>query len=157
GRGCAKIPTWFAASLLLRAGTSRAPKSRPSAVPITNRRYSRLPVGATWGSRAKVVWAGLITWCTLHSVAAAGLLLKGATVHTISGDTLSPGQILIEAGKITAVGKEFSPGNAQSIDLTGQHLYPGLILLDSVLGLTEIEAVRATDDASEVGDYTPDV
>jgi len=102
--------------------------------------------------------AGLVALvCSLHVVAAASLLLKGATVHTISGDTLSPGQVLIEEGKIIAVDKQVSARGARSIDLTGQHLYPGIILLDSVLGLTEIEAVRATDDASEVGDYTPDV
>jgi imidazolonepropionase-like amidohydrolase len=112
---------------------------------------------ATW-SHAKFALAGLIAlmWA-LHPLAAESLLLKCATVHTLSGDTLSPGQVLIEDGKITGVGKEVPAGNAMSIDLTGQHLYPGIVLLDSVLGLTEIEAVRATDDASEVGEYTPDV
>src|SRR5439155_25526665 len=76
---------------------------------------------------------------------------------TMSGDTLSPGQVLIEDGKIAAVDKEVSASGARSIDLSGQQLYPGLISLDSVLGLIEIEAVRATADATEVGDYTPDV
>jgi imidazolonepropionase-like amidohydrolase len=95
--------------------------------------------------------------CGLYPVRAESLLLKGATVHTVSGDTLSPGQVLIEDRKITAVGKEVSAGGARSIDLSGQHLYPGMISLDSVLGLIEIEAVRATADAIEVGDYTPDV
>jgi hypothetical protein len=32
-----------------------------------------------------------------------------------------------------------------------------MISLDTVLGLTEIDAVRATADATEVGDFTPDV
>src|SRR5439155_267521 len=41
--------------------------------------------------------------------------------------------------------------------LQGQHLYPGIIALNTVLGLTEISAVRATQDTTEVGDYTPDV
>jgi imidazolonepropionase-like amidohydrolase len=85
------------------------------------------------------------------------LLLKGATVHTISGQTLSPGQVLIRDGKIAAVGETVENAGATSIDLTGQHLYPGLIALDSGLGLTEIEAVRATADSTEVGDFTPDV
>jgi len=85
------------------------------------------------------------------------VLLKGATVHTISGETYSPGEVLVRDGKITAVGPNVSSAGAVTVDLTGQHLYPGLILLDSVLGLTEISAVRATGDMSEVGDYTPDV
>ena len=37
--------------------------------------------------------------------AAETLLLTGATVHTISGETLAPGQVLIRDGKIAAVGK----------------------------------------------------
>src|SRR5205814_3448054 len=45
----------------------------------------------------------------------------------------------------------------QVIDLAGQHLYPGLIALDTILGLTEIGAVRSTQDSSEVGEYKPEV
>jgi imidazolonepropionase-like amidohydrolase len=88
----------------------------------------------------------------------ASLLLTGATVHTVSGDTLAPGQVLIQDGKIAAVGKTVPAGGADTVDLTGQHLYPGIIALDTVLGLTEISGVRATQDTTEVGDdFTPDV
>jgi imidazolonepropionase-like amidohydrolase len=89
--------------------------------------------------------------------AAEALLLSGATVHTVSGDTLAPGQVLVRDGKIAAVGQSLSGAGATRVDLKGQHLYPGLISLDCVLGLTEIEAVRATADSTEVGEYTPDV
>ncbi len=85
------------------------------------------------------------------------LLLTGATVHTVSGETLSPGQVLVRDGKIAAVGPSVSAANAKTLDLSGQHLYPGLIALDTDLGLTEIEAIRATADSTEVGEYTPDV
>jgi len=88
---------------------------------------------------------------------AESLLLTGATVHTVSGDTLVPGQVLVENGKITAVGKLVASSGAKVIDLNGQHLYPGLIALNTTLGLTEISAVRATLDTTEPGDYTPDV
>src|SRR5205823_950452 len=40
----------------------------------------------------------------LLSAQAESLLLTGANVHTISGETLSPGQVLVENGKISAVG-----------------------------------------------------
>jgi imidazolonepropionase-like amidohydrolase len=43
------------------------------------------------------------------------------------------------------------------IDVTGKHIYPGLIALNTILGLTEIEAVRATNDQGEVGAINPDV
>ncbi len=85
------------------------------------------------------------------------LLLTGATVHTISGETLSPGQVLLKDGQIAAVGKNVSANGAKTIDLSGQHLYPGMIALDTMLGLMEIGAVRATQDSTEVGEFTPDV
>ncbi len=88
---------------------------------------------------------------------AGTVLLRGATVHTVSGETLSPGDVLIQNGKIAAVGKSLSTKNARVIDLTGRQLYPGMLALDTTVGLIEIEAVRATDDTREVGDYTPDV
>ncbi len=91
------------------------------------------------------------------TVSAETLLLQGATVHTVSGETLSPGDVLIKDGKIAAVGKSLPTGDATIVDLKGKHLYPGMIALDTTMGLTEIDAVRATDDTREVGDYTPDV
>lgn len=91
------------------------------------------------------------------SLQAEALLLVGATVHTVSGDTLAPGQVLMEDGKIVAVGKSLSANGAKTVALDGLHLYPGLIALNTDLGLVEIEAVRATVDAREVGEYTPDV
>jgi imidazolonepropionase-like amidohydrolase len=84
-------------------------------------------------------------------------LLTGATVHTVSGETLAPGQVLIRDGKILAVGTHLVPADARTIDLKGQHLYPGLIALNTVLGLTEISGLRQTQDSAEVGEYTPDV
>jgi imidazolonepropionase-like amidohydrolase len=89
--------------------------------------------------------------------AAENFMITGATVHTISGRTLAPGMVLVIDGKIVDVGERVSDRGAKTIDLTGMHLYPGLICLDSVLGLTEIESVRGTADALEVGDYRPDV
>jgi len=103
-------------------------------------------------------WLGVLLVAVGSLTASAeSLLLKNAVVHTVSGETISPGQVLITDGKITAVGKTVSANRATTVDLKGQHLYPGLIALDTAIGLTEIEAVRATQDSTEVGDYTPDV
>ncbi|PYJ05072.1 MAG: amidohydrolase [Verrucomicrobia bacterium] len=93
---------------------------------------------------------------TSHS-SAESLLLTGATVHTVSGETVSPGQVWVKDGKIAAVGETVSAPGAEKIELAGHHLYPGIIALNTVLGLTEINAVRATQDTTEAGDYTPDV
>ena len=113
------------------------------------------------------IWSFSGVWCLvlgaslLASAITQGrsqnLLLSGATVHTVSGETYSPGQVLIENGKIAAVGATVPGRGAQTIDLKGQHLYPGIIAMDTLLGLTEIGAVRATQDSTEVGEFTPDV
>ena len=102
--------------------------------------------------------AALALLCLARNLFAAdSLLLSNAVIHTITGETFSPGQVLIRDGKIAAVGKNAPGEGSRVVDLTGMHLYPGLIALNTVLGLTEIQAIRATQDNTESGDFTPDV
>jgi imidazolonepropionase-like amidohydrolase len=107
-----------------------------------------------------VVWF-LAVLCVVVPIHAETLLLENAIVHTVSGDTIASGSVLIENGKISNVsgtGARLNlPPGTRRIDLKGQHLYPGLIALNSALGLTEIQSVRATRDERDVGDYTPDL
>jgi len=99
----------------------------------------------------------LALWFTTAGLPAETFLLTGATVHTVSGETITNGQVLVRDGKIAAVGKSVSGEGAKEISLPGQYLYPGMIALNTDLGLAEIDAVRATLDIREVGEYTPDV
>ncbi len=103
--------------------------------------------------------ACLLLWLFLFAADAPAetILLRNAIVHTVSGETLSAGDILIKEDKIEAVGASLTAPGARTIDLLGGHVYPGLIALDSGVGLGEIEAVRATQDSTEVGEYKPDV
>ena len=94
------------------------------------------------------------------SATAEGILFTNAVVHTVSGPTHSPGFVLIDGDTIKAVGpakEQPAAGEAQVVNLKGQHLFPGLIAPTTALGLMEIEAVRATIDTREVGAYTPEV
>ena len=100
---------------------------------------------------------GIALFAVGPTASAETFVLSGATVHTVSGATHSPGQVLITDGKITAVGERVEAAGATVIDLKGQHVYPGLIAAESTLGLTEINAIRATRDETEVGKFTPDV
>jgi imidazolonepropionase-like amidohydrolase len=93
---------------------------------------------------------------TASAVSADQLLLRNAIVHTVTGTTLNPGDVLIENGKIKSVAAHID-SDAAVVDLKGQHLYPGMIALDTSLGLTELSGVRATLDEREVGDFVPDV
>ncbi len=88
---------------------------------------------------------------------AEALLLTDVTIHTVSGQSITNGQVLVRDGKIAALGNSLTAPDARKISLAGQHLYPGMIALNTDLGLVEIDAVRATLDVKEVGEYTPDV
>ncbi len=88
------------------------------------------------------------------------ILIKNATAHLGNGQVIENSYVAFEQGKITfvgsaTVGKGF-PGHLE-IDATGKHLYPGFIAPDTELGLQEIEAVRATADASEIGPLNPNI
>lgn len=85
------------------------------------------------------------------------LFIKNGTVHVGNGTVIENASVRIEAGKITAVGKDLSAGDAKVIDASGKHVYPGLILANSDLGLTEVPTVRAMNDVSELGVYNPSV
>lgn len=97
------------------------------------------------------------------STSAETLLLKNATIHTVSGVTIPKGDVLVQDGKIKGVfdgdqpTRALYPSDTKQIDLKGLHLYPGMIALNVEMGLVEISAVRSTRDEKEVGDFTPDV
>lgn len=88
------------------------------------------------------------------------LLITGATVHTADWKIIEPGFVAVDEGRVVAVGYGL-PSNAegarQVIDASGKHLYPGVIALDTTLGLTEIGAVRSTNDNREIGGDQPDL
>ncbi|MBP6519968.1 amidohydrolase family protein [Shewanella sp.] len=94
------------------------------------------------------------------------VLIKNATVHTVNQGVLSNTDVLIENGKITAVGPKLTSqtnsataktSDTQIVDASGKHLYPGLIALDTSLGLVEIEMSRPTVDNAEVGYINPQI
>lgn len=81
---------------------------------------------------------------------AATVAITGGTVATAVGETLiKNGTVIIRDGRITAVGAGLAvPPGATVIDATGKYVTPGLIAGMSTLGITEIEAVNPTNDAS---------
>ena len=78
--------------------------------------------------------------------------IVNAVMHDGNGKRTDNAWLRAEGGKITATGTgqpdASASANAQRIDASGFHLYPGFILLNNPLGLAEIEAVRATIDCS---------
>lgn len=86
------------------------------------------------------------------------IALTGATIHTMAGEVIENGTLLFQEGVITALGTSVSlPDNAVVEDLSGKHIYPGLIDSYSQMGLFEIGSIEMTLDINEQGDVNPNV
>jgi imidazolonepropionase-like amidohydrolase len=90
------------------------------------------------------------------------ILLENATLHVGNGAIFEKGLVGIEGENIILVRNSLAYSYNRDdwdtiIDLDGQHLYPGFMAPNSTLGLTEIDAVRASRDFDEVGIYNPHV
>lgn len=86
------------------------------------------------------------------------ILIRGATIHTVSGPTIEGGSILLKDGKIAEISANIPVSDGyQVIEATGKHVYPGLIDSFSSLGLIEVDSVRATIDNAETGNINSNV
>lgn len=87
------------------------------------------------------------------------MFIKNATIHVGNGTVIENGVIQIKDGKIEKVGSDIviPQDNPNVIDAKGKQVYPGVILPVSNLGLVEISAVRASNDARELGEMNPNV
>lgn len=88
------------------------------------------------------------------------ILILGAKAHLGNGNVIENSLISIIDGKIATISAAAGIKPAKHdvvIDATGKHVYPGFIAPNSTLGLVEIDAVRASDDESEIGEFNPHV
>jgi imidazolonepropionase-like amidohydrolase len=81
----------------------------------------------------------------------ATIALRGGKLLTVSHGVIENGVLVMQNGKITAVGAASTaiPRDAKVIDVSGMTVYPGLIDAETRLGLTEISSDRSTDDTLE--------
>lgn len=106
--------------------------------------FGWLLTGASWAQQSRSV------------------LFVNGTAHLGNGKVIEKSAIGIEHGKIKQIlnARVVDPALLKYdtvINLEGKHLYPGIIAPNSILGLTEIDAVRASRDFSEVGEINPNV
>jgi hypothetical protein len=85
------------------------------------------------------------------------IVLSNAVIHVGNGQVINNGSIRFENGIIKQIGSQVEKTNAEEINLNGQHIYPGLILPATSLGLVEVGALRPTHDYAEVGGLNPNV
>ncbi len=88
--------------------------------------------------------------------------IRGASIYCGDGRIIQDGIIAFEKGKITYLGEtSTAPINNQDkyqwIEAKGKRIYPGFIAMQSQLGLSEIEAVKATNDYNELGQFNPHI
>ncbi len=83
------------------------------------------------------------------------IVITNATIHVGDGNVLNNSSIRMEKGLITAISEIVNTDGATVIDASNQHVYPGFILMSSSMGLSEIDAVRASVDHTEVGQNNP--
>lgn len=87
------------------------------------------------------------------------LLLKNAYIYTMTRGVINNGSILVEEGKIKAVGETIhAPENVKQIDVNGGIVTPGLIDVHTHLGIYEEVVGPAGADGNELTDpATPHV
>jgi imidazolonepropionase-like amidohydrolase len=79
--------------------------------------------------------------------AAQTIAITGGTVHPISGPAIPNGTVIIQNGRITAVGANVAvPAGAVRIDATGKVVTPGLFESGTNMALVEVGAVDASAD-----------
>ncbi len=88
-----------------------------------------------------------------------GIAIRNGKVLTITKGTIEGGTVLIEGGKIKAVGRDLAvPAGAEAIDATGKWVTPGLIDAHSHVAIFGEPMVEATNDGNEMTDpITPHV
>jgi len=90
------------------------------------------------------------------------VLLQNGFTHIGNGEIINKSSIGIKDGKILFVKNALTYKVVKSewdtiINIAGKQVYPGFIATNSTIGLTEIDAVRATNDFRETGQINPNV
>ena len=86
------------------------------------------------------------------------ILLRGGTLHTVTGDVLEEYDLLFAEGKIITIDEQIQPSpETDVLEIYGKHVIPGFIAGYTRIGLTEISAVKQTNDHSEIGEINPNV
>lgn len=85
------------------------------------------------------------------------IAITGGTVHPITAPDIDNGTVLIQGGVIVDVSAAPAPSGARVIDARGRHVWPGIIALNTPVGLTEIGSVEESADTGDIGGNQPDL
>ncbi|HSU13324.1 amidohydrolase family protein [Longimicrobium sp.] len=95
--------------------------------------------------RTRIVAAAMLL--AAAPAAAQTVAIEGGTVYTAAGAPIRGGTVLIQDGRISAVGAGIAiPAGAVRIDARGKWVTPGLFESSTNLGLVEVGGVQETND-----------
>jgi imidazolonepropionase-like amidohydrolase len=85
--------------------------------------------------------------------------LVGGNLHPIAGPEIKGGTLVIAGGKIAAIGPAGTaiPPEAQTLEMNGLDIWPGMVDAGSSLGLFEIGSLAETQDHSDAAQYQPEL
>ena len=122
---------------------------------MTGRRPEVRGQRALWALRFVLTAVGLIA-VPVVSEAQGTFVIRGGTVVPVTGPRIQNGTVVIQNGRITAVGANAqAPSGATEINATGMFVYPGLINAGTNMGLVEMGGVPGPVDTREIGDFNP--
>ncbi|MGH7544293.1 MAG: amidohydrolase family protein [Gemmatimonadota bacterium] len=91
--------------------------------------------------------AAILLLAVVPPAAAQEIAIVGGMVHPVSGPPVARATVLVQDGRIVAVGPDVeAPASARVIDATGKVVTPGFFDPWSSIGLVEIDLVRSTRD-----------
>ncbi|MEG3192044.1 amidohydrolase [Lysobacter sp. D1-1-M9] len=123
----------LAAALALALACGSAAAAPPESQPKATSHFARDPYPSTY-----------------QPVAAGPVLIRNATVLTGTGERLDGADVLMEDGRIVAVGHDLdAPANATRVDGSGKWVTPGIIDVHSHLGVYPSPGVSAHSDGNE--------
>lgn len=100
--------------------------------------------------------------CTIVFSQDKSILFLHGNLHPGNGESLVSAAVGVKNGKIAVIKNSLAYTYDASdwdtiIDLKGKYIYPGFVATNTTLGITEIDAVRATRDFQEVGEFNPHI
>ena len=110
----------------------------------------------------KFILTIIVILITLNTMAQKPILFIGGIAHIGNGKVIENSAISIKEGSFDIV----ADANLIRIDPTafdtiikiyGKHIYPSFIVPNTTLGITEIDAVRASRDFNEIGGVNPNI
>jgi len=110
----------------------------------------------------KFILTIIVILITLNTMAQKPILFIGGIAHIGNGEVIENSAISIKEGSFDIV----ADANLIRIDPTafdtiikiyGKHIYPSFIVPNTTLGITEIDAVRASRDFNEIGGINPNI